>query len=216
MAMQRVFTFYSPVDQKKMIGIITNTITNFGGKVKVSGNIVTAKWSFQGITAFRHKFVFYVGKDIVRVTTNDSQKAYYKAIKWEYRLNKVMSIWDGFVIALRNSHANLDFGLEHGKFYMVSAKIMSDGIEQTFSSTSVTNPSIGGALIGGALFGGVGAIVGGSRSKTRTSGTTKAKFSNKVLVKARYSNGLNIDGEVSKKSETYNRIMAGLCEVTEK
>ena len=217
MAKQRVFTFHSPVEQSKMIEIIGSVVSKLGGKTKVAGNVVTAKWWHKGTTTFSHKFTFFVGKDVVRVTTGDSQSLYHQTIKWELGLSSaVVKLWNEFVRVLVQMYPSLEFELEQCKPYMMSAKLMSDGVEQVFSSTSVSTPSIGGALLGGALFGGVGAIVGGSRSKTRTSGVTRAEVSNTVLVTVRYSNGLNLEGNISRKSDIYNKILVGLCEVTEK
>ena len=217
MATQRVFTFHSPVEQKKMVEIIDKAVSALGGKTKASGNVVTAKWWCKGTTTFRHKYEFFVGKEAVRVTSKDLQSTYHKTIKWELGFSSaVVKLWNEFVRVLTQMYPDLDFGLEQGKPYMVSAKLMSNGVEQVFSSTSVSKPSIGGALIGGALFGGVGAIVGGSRSKTRTTGSTRTVFSSTVLATVRYSNGLNLEGNISRKSDIYNKIQVGLCEVTEK
>lgn len=211
---QRVFTFYSQVEPKETIEIISKVVSELKGKVKIDGNIVTAKWRCYNTTMFRHKFTFYVGKDVVRVVTGDSSSS-YGFIKWEYRLNAVMKVWDGFIKTLSQMYPDMNFELEPGKFHIVSAKLMSDGIEQVYSSTSVSKPSIGGALIGGALFGGVGAIIGGSRSKTREVGSTSTEFSSVFLIKARYSNGLNLEGEISKTSSIYHKISTGLIETSE-
>ena len=217
MAKQRVFTFHSPVEQSKMIEIIGSVVSKFGGKTKVSGSVVTAKWWYKNTTTFSHKFTFFVGKEVVRVTSKDSQWTYHNTIKWEFGFcSAVVKLWNEFVRVLTQMYPSLDFELEQGKPYMVSAKLMSDGVEQVFSSTSVSKPSIGGALIGGAMFGGVGAIVGGSRSKTRTSGSTRTVLSHTILATVRYSNGLNLEGNISRKSDIYNKIQVGLCEVTEK
>ena len=196
---QRVFTFYSQVEPTETIDIITKVVSELKGKIKIEGNIVTAKWNCNNTTLFRHKFTFYVGKNVIRVVTGDSNSAYNR-IKWEYRLNPVLKVWDGFIKTLVGMYPDLNFELEPGKFHIVTAKIMSDGIEETYTLTSISKPSIGGALIGGALFGGVGAIVGGSGGKTHTSGTTSTVFSSTVLTKVRYSNGLNIEGSISKTS----------------
>jgi hypothetical protein len=126
-----------------------------------------------------------------------------------------MKLWNVFVDTLLTKFPDLDFELRAGKMNIVAAKIMSDGMMQVMSSTSVSKPSITGALIGGALFGGVGAIVGGSRTKTKTSGSTRNVFSSTVLVVVRYSNGFTLEGEILKKSSVYNRITAGLCEVSQ-
>ena len=211
---QRIFTFHSPTDMGETIEMIVKSVTALKGKAKVRDNLVIARWrSKRSRTIFRHKFKFYVGKDMVRVVTGDDSRA-CRRIKWELKCRSMIHLWDDFVISLSNMFPDLNFELESGRFHIVSAKIMSDGIEQVFSSTSVSTPSIGGALIGGALFGGVGAIVGGSGGRTRTSGTTRSAFSDKVLVAVRYSNGMNLEGEVSKRSAVYNKIIVSLSELT--
>lgn len=211
---QRIFTFRSPVDTNEMINIITRVVSELEGKTQIDGNVVTAKWrSYKYQTIFSKKFTFYVGKDVVRVVTNDSTTMYGN-IKWEFKCAGIVQLWDEFVRFLTLMFPNLNFEIKKGVFHIVSANIISDGVEQTFSSTSTTSPSISRALIGGALFGGAGAIVGGSRSKTHTSGTTKTVFSKDVLVAVRYSNGLNIEGSISKTSTVYHQILANLSELS--
>lgn len=213
---QLTFTFHSPVDTKETIQMIAKSVSELNGSTKLDGNVVIAKWrSHKYQTVFPHKFTFYVGKDMVRVVTSASSmlNSIYRSIKWEYKKFQVVILWDEFIKTLGQIYSGVDFELEAGDFHIVSAKIMSDGIEKTFTSKSVSKPSIAGALIGGAFFGGVGAIVGGSRSKTLTSGKTGTFFSKQVLVAVRYSNGLNLEGEISKESPVYNRILAGLCEM---
>ena len=139
----------------------------------------------------------------------------YQKIKWEFRCNPVLKLWNVFVKELTHLYPDLSFEISCDEFQIVSAKILSDGIEQTFSSKSVTKPSIGGALLGGALFGDVGAIIGGSRTKTHTTGTSTSTFSSDVLVRVRYSNGFNLEGTISKKSSVYNSILVGLSDTSD-
>lgn len=210
---QRVFTFHSPADVKQTITLIEDVVSHLNGKVKTSGNVIKAQWWANNTTLFPHKFTFYVGKEMVRVVTSDLNTAWYKTIKWEFGIyNSVLKLWREFIRLLNRRYYKLDFSLESERFYIVSAKIMSDGIEQVTTSTSKTKPSIAGAMVGGALFGDVGAIIGSGRSKTRTTGTTRSVFSDKVLVTVRYSNGLILEGKISKKSQVYNSIVAGVCE----
>jgi hypothetical protein len=208
------------VSTGETIEIIKNAVAAIRGKTKVDGNVIKAKWKSRRYrTTFAKKFTFYVGKDMVRVAMKDGagESSVNMRIKWEYKCRDIFIIWDEFIKELARSYPELNFDMESGdRYHIVDAKLMSDGVTQTFSSTSVSRPSIGGALIGGALFGGVGAIVGGSGGKTRTSGKTQATFSREVLVAARYSNGLNLEGVIHKNKPVYDKIMAGLCEVSEK
>lgn len=212
---QRVYTFKSPVGRGETIDIISSVVKNMLGTFKVEGNVLTAKLrSKRYPTFFSQKFIFYVGTDIVRVVTKESAVS-YDNIKWEYRCKGVARIWDDFIIGLSQVYPHYDFELSSGDFHIVSAKFMSDGIEQQFHSTSSHRPSMTGAIIGGALFGDAGAIIGSGRGKTITSGTTKSSFSDSILVKLRYSNGFLLEGELSRKSKVYNRILVDLSELSE-
>ena len=202
---QIVFTFHSPVEPIETVEMIKKAVSSLEGKTKLKGNVLVAKWRISIWNNFT-KFNFYIGKNEIRVTTE-----YWKSItgiKWERKCKGVFATWNGFVKSLLQ--LNSDFDLETGNFHIVSAKIVSDGVEQEYSSTSKTKPSIGGALVGGALFGGVGAIVGASRSKTTTWGSSTTVFSGYYLVAVRYSNGLCLEGEISKKSSVYNQIVANM------
>ena len=208
------FTFSSPVNPNEMVQMIAQTVHNIGGIATISDNIVHAKWkSARFRTTFAKRFTFYVGKDMVRVTSNATLNASY--IWWKTEVLGLARLWDDFISRLIETYPNLDFQLQSGAYQIVSAKILSNGIEQTFSSTSTTSPSISRALIGGALFGGAGAVVGGSYSTTQTTGSTNTTFTNSVLVAVRYSNGLTMEGEISKKSEVYNQIMVNMSQLTE-
>lgn len=212
---RRVITFYSPVDTNETIEIIKNTVLALNGKIKIEGNLIKAKWkSPRYKTLFAKSFTFYVGKEVVRVVMNDGKDGNLR-IKWERKCKEVFLVWDEFIKELTESYHDLNFELETGNYHIVSVKLMSDGIEQVSTSTSVSRPSIGGALIGGALFGGVGAIVGGSGGKTRTQGSTRTDISGVILLAVRYSNGLNLEGSILKTNSVYDKIMAGFCEVIE-
>ena len=210
--MTGVYTFSSPVNTNEMVGIITRVVTAIGGKSRVSGDVVTASWySRRFMTVLPQKFVFYVGKDMVRVVTSCA----HGMIAWNAKLGGPVRLWDDFVIALEKTYPKLDFQIKSGDYHIVSAKIMSDGIEQTFVSKSINRPSIGGALVGSMLFGDIGALIGASAGTTMTSGRMKTVFSQNVLVLVRYSNGLIVEGSISKKSGVYNLILANMSELDE-
>jgi len=206
------YTFYSPVDTNEMIEIIKKVVADLGGKSSFYNGAVFAKWRSKRFkTIFAKRFTFYVGKDVVRVVT----PCVNHYIDWESKCYGLIRLWDDFVVRLTQMYPNLDFQIKSGDYRIVSAKFMSDGIEQTFTSTSTTSPSIGRALIGGALFGGAGAIVGSNYTTTQSSGQTQTVFSRDILVAVRYSNGLNIEGSISKTSNVYNLILANLSELSE-
>lgn len=204
-----VFTFSSPVHTNAMVQMIAQVVHNIGGVATISDNVVHAKWkSARFRTTFAKRFTFYVGTDIVRVTSNATLNA--SVITWKSECLGLARIWDDFVSRLLETYPNLDFQLHSGAYQIVSAKLMSNGIEQTFSATSTASPSLSRALIGGALFGGAGAVVGGSYSTTQTTGVTNTTFTNSVLVAVRYSNGLTMEGSITKNSYVYNQIMVNM------
>ena len=180
------------------IDVISKVVSVLRGKTVVKDNVITAKWrSRRYQTFFPHKFTFYVGEDVVRVITQD-YSGDYSNIKWEYACYGVLRIWDDFIFTLSQMFSELDFGLYDNRFHIVSAKLLSDGVEQAFYSASYGRESITGSLIG------------------ISSGETRTIFSKDVPVIVRYSNGMVLEGNLSKKSKVYNRILVDLSKLDEK
>lgn len=221
--MAYVFTFHSPMGIAETITIIKKVVESIGGKIKKErNNVIEARWrSSKYITVSSTRFVFYIGKDMVRVMMLlPAPSALFNAvfdsgvpmITMEKGLSGFERVWNEFVEGLCKKYPTLDFGLLPGKASLDAIKIVGDGIEQVFTSTSWSRPSYGGALIGGLLFGHAGAILGGMNTHTTTRGNSTTRFSNKVLATVRYTNGLTFDGEMIKNSSTYNEILVNMSQ----
>ena len=194
---QRVFTFTSPTGVSETIYMISKVVSVLRGKIVVKDNMITAKWRGRGYQTFLpKKFTFYVGEDYVRVITQISAGS-YNEIKWEYKCYGDMLIWDDFVFTLLQMFPDIDFGLSDGKMQIVSAKFNSDGIEQNYYSSSFCTEGITGSLIG------------------FSAGETRKSFANNFLVTVRYSNGMILEGNLSKKSKVYNRILVDMSRLSE-
>ena len=216
-----VFTFYSPKDVNETCNMIKDVIKSINGKIrKERNNVIEAHWrSSKFITVTPTRFVFYVGKDMVRVLMLHSvSSALFSAafdngtpmITMERGVSGLERVWDEFIKGLCKKYPMIDFGLVPGKASLDAVRIVGDGIEQVFTSTSWNRPSWGGALLGGLLFGDTGAILGGMSGTTITRGSTTTRFSNEVLATVRYTNGLTFDGGMMKNSPTYNEIMVNM------
>ena len=207
---QFVFTMYCPasiVETKEIIKRVANEINAKG--IRENGNIITAKWRYKARTVFLKKFTFYIGEEMVRATTDMygeiSVIGMGRRPTWTPEF-----MWDMFISKLCELYPQYDFGVKPGYFTLDAIKFMTDGTEQVFTSTASHSPSYSGAILGGMLFGTAGAIIGGMGGKTYTNGRSEVRFSKELLAKARYTNGLNIEGIVIKDSMVYNDILANM------
>lgn len=213
------YIFHSPKGVSETMGIIEKVVLSMNGKVKrVSDNQIEAKWKIQSyhtlkwITIFPVKCMFYVGEDMVRAVMAKTQNV--SCIASEIPCISHLRPWNAFLESLTKLYPDLDFGVVPGtKSKLVAIKIVSDGIEQVFTSTSYHSPSIGGAVLGGMLLGDTGAIIGSLNGRTITSGKSSARFSNELLAEARYDNGLVCEGILYKNSQTYNEIMVNMSKL---
>ena len=221
--MDWVFTFYSPTEPNETCDMIKGVIKSIGGTIKKErNNVIEAHWrSAKYATVAPTRFVFYVGKDMVRVMMlKPVLSALFGAafdsgtpmITMTRGVSGLERVWNEFIEGLCRKYPTIDFGLIPGKASLDAIKIVGDGTEQVFTSTSWNRPSWGGALIGGMLFGSTGAILGGMNGTTLTRGNTTTRFSNKVLATVRYTNGLTYDGEIIKNSPTYNEIIVNMSQ----
>ena len=211
-----VFTFYSPKEVSVTCDMIKEVIKSIGGKIKSErDNVIKAQWrSSKYVTVTPTRFVFYVGKDMIRVTMRQTTlfDGGTPMITMERGGGGLDRVWNEFVEGLCKLYPDIDFGLLPGKARLDAIKIIGGGIEQVYTSTSWSRPSWGGALLGGFLFGSTGAILGGMNSSTTTRGNTTTRFSNKVLATVRYTNGLTFDGEMMKNSSVYNEIIVNMSQ----
>lgn len=216
---QFIFTFYSPVEVEDTFDIIERVVTSMKGKTKrVSDCRIDAKWRVQKYhskhfyTMFPTKCKFYIGKDMVRAVISNSAEP--TVVVTRRRLAGIEIVWNAFIESLITMYPDMDFGMKPGAAMLDAIKMIGNGTEQVFTSASWNNPSWGGALLGGILFGAPGAIIGGMGGTTRTTGSSTTRFSDKVLAKVRYTNGLTFEGEMLKTSSAYNEIMVNMSQLT--
>ena len=209
-----VYTFHSPWDVDETLRVIERTVKSMSGKVKqISPGCLEATWrtrpchSKQYHTVFPSKFRFYVGDGIVRAVIGNAN---FNIIFMRFKLGGLQIVWNAFIESLIKVAPGVDFDLRPGEVELVTVQFVGDDIEEVFVSTTRHSPSWGGAALGGLLFGTAGAIVGGSAGMSYTTGRSSTRFSNEVLAKARYSNGLLAEGVLSKNSPTYQEIMVNM------
>lgn len=209
-----IYTFCSPLGADKTIEVIKSTVEFMKGEIKQpSPNCLQAKWrtqpynSKQYHTVFSSKFTFYVGEDIVRVVAGNVNM---QMIPMRFKLGGPQIVWNAFIESLAKVVPEVDFGLRAGDAELVAAQFVGGETEEVFVSNTIHSPSLGGAVFGGLLFGTPGAIIGSSYGTSRTTGKTSTQFSGTVLVKARYSNGLLVEGKLVKNSPVYNEILVNM------
>lgn len=209
-----VYTFRTPWGVDETCDVIKRTVQSMSGKVKqISPGCLEAKWrtrrchSKQLYTVFPSKYRFYVGDGIVRAVIGNAD---FSIIVMRFSLGGLQIVWNAFLESLMKIAPNVDFGVRSGKVELVTAQFVGDDIEQVFVSTTIHSPSWGGALLGGLLFGTAGAIIGGTSGTSHTTGRSSTQFSNSVLVKARYSNGLLAEGRLYKNDPAYNEILVNM------
>lgn len=209
-----VYTFHSPWGVDETCNVIKRTVRSMYGKVKqISPGCLEATWrtrpchSKQYHTVFPSKFRFYVGDGIVRAVIGNAD---FNIIVMRFNLGGLQIVWNAFLESLMKVAPDVDFGVRPGKVELVTAQFVGDDIEQVFVSNTIHSPSWGGAIIGGLLFGTAGAIIGGTSGTSYTTGRSSTQFSNSVLVKARYSNGLLAEGRLYKNNPAYNEILVNM------
>lgn len=214
-----VYTFHSPWGVDETCNVIKLTVQSMSGTVKqLSPGCLEATWrtrpchSKQYHTVFPSKFRFYVGNGIVRAVIGNGN---FSIIFMRFTLGGLQIVWNAFIESLMKIAPGVDFGLKPGNAELVAVQFVGDDIEQVFVSTTTNSPSWGGAILGGLLFGTAGAIIGGSAGTSYTTGRSSTRFSNEVLAKARYSNGLLAEGLLSKNSPTYQEIMVNMSQFSE-
>ncbi len=214
-----VYTLQSPWDVSKTCDIIERTVKSMGGKVKrVSPGSLEATWrtrpchSKQYYTVFPSKYRFYVGDGIIRAVTGNAE---FPFIVMRFKLGGLQIVWNAFLESLTKVAPGVDFGIKPGDAELVAVQFYGDDIEQVFVSTTVHSPSWSGAIMGGLLFGTAGAIIGGSAGTSYTTGSTSSRFSNQVLARARYSNGLLAEGVVLKSDPVYHEILVNMSRLSE-
>jgi hypothetical protein len=211
-----VFTFQTPWGAAITIEAIKTTVAAMNGKIKeVSPGCYKAKWRIHPThkTEFNYRCRFYVGDDMVRSIVKDTNGP--KNIKKFRRLSRMMKFWNTFIEYLLLQYPDIDFGLAPGVPTVSAVKFFGDGTEQVFTSTTKTSPNIGGAIVGGWLFGTAGAIIGGTSGRSHTMGTSRREFTNSLLAKVRYTNGLVLEGTIRKNGSLYNEILVNMSKLSD-
>ncbi len=209
-----IYTFHSPLDKAETLRVIERAVKSIYGKVKqISPSCLQAKWRspyFRKL--FPSKFMFYVGDGIVRVVEGTGTTQMLNM--GPFKVAGHSTLWNSFVVSLVKTAPGVDFGIKPGEFELVEVQFFGDGTEQVFVSTTHHSPSWGGAALGGLLFGTAGAIIGGSGGTSYTSGKVSTRFSNEVLARGRYSNGLITEYVISKDSHLYHEIMVNMSRLS--
>lgn len=216
-----IYTFRSPWNAEDTFDVIRTTVESMSGKVKrISPGCLEATWRTQPFhskqfnTVFPSKFRFYAGADgIVRAVTGTGT-THELPVRYRF-LTTIHIVWNAFIESLLKVAPGVDFGLSPGVPEMVAIQLYGDGTEQVFVSTTSSSPSWTGAALGGLLFGPAGAIIGGSGGHSYTSGRSTTRFSNEILAKARYSNGLIAEGLLVRNSPAYHEIMVNMSTLSD-
>lgn len=214
-----IYTFRSPWSAEVTSNVIIGTIQSMQGSVKIDRpGCFRATWKTQPYhsqqyhTVFPTQFTFYVGDGVVRaVTGTETMQAL--PVRY-YRLAGTNVIWNAFIESLLRLVPGGNFGIKPGVPEMVAIQFFGDGTEQVLVSRTKNSPSLGGAALGGLLFGPAGALIGASAGTSHTTGRTSTRFSDEILAKALYSNGLVAEGVLSRKSPQYHAIMANMSRLS--
>ena len=215
-----VYTFNSPWGMEETCNAIKATVESMRGTVvTASPGCLRAKWktqpyhTAQHFTLFPSEYTFYVGDGMVRVVKGTSE--FPHIVMRFVAVRGVTAEWNAFIESLMKLYPDVDFGIRPGLPELVAIQFVDDGVEQVFVSTTKHSPSLGRAAIGGMLFGPAGAIIGASAGTSRTSGKSTTKFSDSLLARVRYSNGLLAEGALNRKSPQYHEIMANMSRLSE-
>ena len=214
-----VYTFRTPWGVEETCEAIEKTITSMNGYVQeISPGRLEAAWKTQPYhsvryrTLFSTEFQFYVGDGIVRAVTGTKDMEFF--VMRFIGIRGVTAVWNGFIESLMKVAPGVDFGIKPGLPELVAIQFVDDGVENVFVSTTHNSPSWGGAALGGLLFGTVGAIIGASAGTSYTTGQTSSQFSDFLLARGRYSNGLLAEGKLSKNSPEYHEILVNMSRLS--
>ena len=209
-----VFTFFTPFEKERTCAIIKTTILTIGGDFRDrSDGCFVAKWRAPKFhTILPTKFTFYVGDGLVRAV---SGAADMQTITTQLKLWGILYVWDHFVSNLLRLYPNTDFGIKPGIATIVAAEFVGDATEEVMVSRTDYTPSISGAIVGGKLFGAAGAIIGSSYGSSQTTTRYYTRFSDSILTRVRYSNGLLAEGTISRKSSAFHEITVNMQKLSD-
>nr|DAU28076.1 MAG TPA: hypothetical protein [Caudoviricetes sp.] len=206
-----LFTFTTNMTPEKAAAAIKNTISQMGGSTKgpdsnfVGRFRIPKGWKPAFHTILKSKCRFYVGKNGVRAVLRASGTT--GICVGEHQPIAEERVWDAFIRMFLSLYPECGANIEPGKICFDTVKVQDGEDIYTYSATTRSTPSIGGAILGGAVAGDVGALIGASAGSSKTVATVVAEKNPKVRVIARYTNGYNQDTELYKGSQRYHEIL---------
>ena len=216
---QLVFTFYSPTDVAETTQMIQQVVgTKHGATDCITAGHLIAKWrtqknhSQQFHSILPTKCHFYIGVDMVRAVIHTAASP---DMIGTYRyLRKEEIVWNAFIESLTAEYPEIEFGLKSGQPVLDAIEFIGDGTELIYVSKSWNRPSWGGVLLGGMLGGTTGAMLGAMSGTGHSKSATTTRFSDSLLARARYTNGLCVEGTVVKNSSAYHEMLANMTRLT--
>lgn len=206
-----LFTFTTNMTPEKTAAAIKNTILQIGGSTKgpdsnfVGRFRIPKGWKPAFHTILKSKCRFYVGKNGVRAVLRVSSTT--GTCVGEHQPIAEERVWDAFIRMFCSLYPECGADIEPGVVRFDKVTVQDGADIYTYSATTRSTPSIGGAILGGAVAGDVGALIGASAGSSKTVATVVAEKNPKVRVIARYTNGYNQDTELYKGSQRYHEIL---------
>lgn len=208
---EMLFTFTTNMTPEKAAAAIKNTISQMGGSTKGPNSNFVGRfripkgWKPAFHTILKSKCRFYVGKNGVRAVLRASSTA--SICVGEHQPIAEERVWDAFIRMFFSLYPECGADIEPGVVRFDKVTVQDGADIYTYSATTRSTPSIGGAILGGAVAGDVGALIGASAGSSKTVATVVAEKNPKVRVIARYTNGYNQDTELYKGSQRYHEIL---------
>ena len=206
-----LFTFTTNMTPEKAAAAIKNTISQMGGSTKgpdsnfVGRFRIPKGWKPAFHTILKSKCRFYVGKNGVRAVLRASGTT--GICVGEHQPIAEERVWDAFIRMFLSIYPGCGANIVPGTVRFDTVTVQDGADIYTYSATTRSTPSIGGAILGGAVAGDVGALIGASAGSSKTVATVVAEKNPKVRVIARYTNGYNQDTELYKCSQRYHEIL---------
>lgn len=206
-----LFTFTTNMTPDETASAIKDTISKMGGVTKGTGCNFVGRfripkgWKPAYHTILKSKCDFYVGKNGVRAVLRASGTT--GICVGEHQPIAEERVWDAFIRMFLSLYPECGANIEPGTVRFDTVKVQDGEDIYTYSATTRSTPSIGGAILGGAVAGDVGALIGASAGSSKTVATVVAEKNPKVRVIARYTNGYNQDTELYKGSQRYHEIL---------
>lgn len=204
---QTIFVFIVPnVSKQQAIGLINSTLSTIGKVKQIDERrgYLKGQIHYQAMESIKVEYYISERNDGCYVRT---------VMKTGFMTSQIKMkdvYWDYFLQTMFSLAPNKDFGvsLANKQPYLLAVKFLGSDRTSVTNSSTTGGTSLLGFLAGDALFGTAGAIVGGMSGTKHSTFKTKEQFSKSQLVRIIYNNGRMFEGEVGKKSQLYNYIMA--------